>query len=332
MVEDNLARPANLGLWITPEKSSRSRDEIRGALEECGAKLVDGEGEGEGGGEGENYPLEAMEQLAKEVSAEEGGGGVVDSGTVPAAPPASPQPPAGSDSEPTAENDSAVSEATEEGTAKQESNTAPHPNGVVKDNDFSITVGVNKLVQIDHTLQEAFPGISPGQQLFSAVARLGPHVESHLEKVSKGIPSPPLPSPSPPQQRALTDHRSPSPDRVGKNRYAIHVYIWREIMAHVTAGLALPKASSNDSDVATKSHVLLQCPREGGLYFLDSVVEHAASLARADVVRVDPQDLEEMAGDYLGDAKYGSLYHFTLLIFYLFSIYFIFYFMILTGG
>ncbi|RPB28052.1 AAA-domain-containing protein [Terfezia boudieri ATCC MYA-4762] len=82
-------------------------------------------------------------------------------------------------------------------------------------------------------------------------------------------------------------------------------------MAHVTAGLALPKASSNDSDVATKSHVLLKCPREGGLYFLDSVVEHAASLARADVVRIDPQDLEEIAGDCLGDTKCLSLSNLT---------------------
>lgn len=101
----------------------------------------------------------------------------------------------------------------------------------------------------------------------------------------------------------LTD-QCQSIDGVGKNRYAIHVYVWREIMAHVTAGLALPKASSNDSDVATKSHVLLNCPREGGLYFLDTVVEHVASLARADLIRIDPQDLEEMAGDFLGDTKY----------------------------
>ncbi|KAF8420081.1 hypothetical protein EV426DRAFT_700708 [Tirmania nivea] len=261
VVEDNLARPTNLSLWITPERSSRSREEIKEALEACGAKLI---GEGE-----EEYPLEAVEQLAKEVSAEGRGGGVVDSGAVAAA--ASPQPPPGSDSDP--KEPATVSESAE---AKEE------PNDAVKDNDFSITVGVNKFVQIDHTLQEAFPGISPGQHLFSAVARLGPHAESHLEKASNG-----------------------------KNRYAIHVYIWREIMAHVTAGLALPKASSNDSDVATKSHVLLKCPREGGLYFLDSVVEHAASLARADVVRIDPQDLEEMAGDYLGDAKYFSLSNIT---------------------
>jgi len=87
-------------------------------------------------------------------------------------------------------------------------------------------------------------------------------------------------------------------------------------MAHVTTGLALPKASANDSDVATKSQVLLKCPREGGLYFLDAVVEHAASLARADVVRIDPQDLEEMVGDYLGDAKYCPLHHHIIACFF----------------
>ena len=84
------------------------------------------------------------------------------------------------------------------------------------------------------------------------------------------------------------------------------MYVWREVMANVTAGLCLPKTSSNDSDVATKSHILLKCPREGGVYFLDTIVEHVASLTRADVVRIDPQDLEEMAGDYLGDTKYCS--------------------------
>ncbi|KAI5791698.1 hypothetical protein DFH27DRAFT_631466 [Peziza echinospora] len=90
-------------------------------------------------------------------------------------------------------------------------------------------------------------------------------------------------------------------------KYATHIYVWREIIANVQAGLALPKPSFHDSAVALKSHLVLKCPRDGGLYHLDTIVEHVAALARADIVKIDAQDLEEIAGDYLGDSKYFSL-------------------------
>ena len=115
--------------------------------------------------------------------------------------------------------------------------------------------------------------------------------------------NPPKPLTMTPTPSQTPDNR-PSPNHVIRGKYMIHVHVWREIMAYLHAGLSLPKSSYNDSAVAMKSHLLLRCPHEGGIFFLDSIVEHAAALVRADLVRLDVQDLEEMAGDFLGDAKY----------------------------
>ncbi|TGZ81276.1 AAA-domain-containing protein [Ascodesmis nigricans] len=51
-----------------------------------------------------------------------------------------------------------------------------------------------------------------------------------------------------------------------------------------------------------KAHCLLHLPKEGGVYFLDTLAEKLASDAGADLIRLDAQDLAEIGGDYLGDS------------------------------
>ena len=178
-----------------------------------------------------------------------------------------------------------------------------------------VTYPVNKLVQMDGILQDKYPGVVDRASINSALTQLGESVQAQGSGLGgdlmkyltlEGFSSSGKPSPEPELDEKTVTEPPESAEGLIKNRYAMHVYVWREIMAYITAGLALPKVSSNDSDVATKSHCILRCPRDGGIYYLDTIVEHVASLTRADIVRIDPQDLEEMAGDYLGDTKFCS--------------------------
>ncbi|KAH0543912.1 hypothetical protein FGG08_001813 [Glutinoglossum americanum] len=84
-------------------------------------------------------------------------------------------------------------------------------------------------------------------------------------------------------------------------RYNLHEDIWKEVLSTIRTGLALPNPSFADDFLAAKAHVLLQCPKDGGIFFLDAIIEKAASVLNADLVRLDAQDLAEIGGDYIGE-------------------------------
>ncbi|KAI9868008.1 MAG: hypothetical protein M1830_005704, partial [Pleopsidium flavum] len=90
--------------------------------------------------------------------------------------------------------------------------------------------------------------------------------------------------------------------------YQTQYDIWLEIRAHVAAGLQLPSAEYANSFPATKPHLVLHCPEDGGIFFLDAVVESVASNIGADMICLDPQDIAELGGAYLGDASDTSPY------------------------
>lgn len=90
-----------------------------------------------------------------------------------------------------------------------------------------------------------------------------------------------------------------------KIRYRLHKSVWKEIVTNVRAGMLLPKGAYADSTVSTKSHIILQLPKDGGVYFLDSLVESVAAEVDADLVRIEAQDFSEIAGDYLGDSLHS---------------------------
>lgn len=84
-------------------------------------------------------------------------------------------------------------------------------------------------------------------------------------------------------------------------RYQLHQSIWKEVLANIRSGLSLPPSVYSENFAAQKVHVLLQCPRDGGIYFLDAVVEQAAREIGADLLRLDAQDIAEIGGKYLGE-------------------------------
>jgi hypothetical protein len=88
--------------------------------------------------------------------------------------------------------------------------------------------------------------------------------------------------------------------------YYLEENVWREIVATVKGGLLVSKPSSANSLAAMKSHCILQSPCRGSVYHLDSVVNKVAEDVGADIVRIDPLDLEEMIGDFVGDSRLGE--------------------------
>ncbi|KAI9804740.1 MAG: hypothetical protein M1825_001108 [Sarcosagium campestre] len=90
-------------------------------------------------------------------------------------------------------------------------------------------------------------------------------------------------------------------------RYHLHSSIWDEVLAAARAGLALPLPSYADSFPAFKTQLLLHCPKDGGTFFLSSLVERIRHNLGADLITVDAQDIAEIGGEYLGEGPYPSL-------------------------
>lgn len=81
-------------------------------------------------------------------------------------------------------------------------------------------------------------------------------------------------------------------------KYSIHVDVYMEILAALRAGLALrpPKNSANQQ--IPRAVTVLQCPKDGGTFYLDSVVETLAKKLGADLIRLDAQNIAQIVGPY----------------------------------
>jgi hypothetical protein len=78
------------------------------------------------------------------------------------------------------------------------------------------------------------------------------------------------------------------------SRFAISPYIRKELEAHLSAALLVQPGQTQESLTAHKTHIHLHCPKHGAIYFLDEIIEGAADVLDADVVRLDGQDLNEL--------------------------------------
>lgn len=82
--------------------------------------------------------------------------------------------------------------------------------------------------------------------------------------------------------------------------YTVPVDVYSEIYASFRGELRLPRPKINIKDVYRQDTVLL-CPRDGGLKFLNAVVQKIATLLEADIVRLDSEDIAQIIGQYLGE-------------------------------
>ena len=85
-----------------------------------------------------------------------------------------------------------------------------------------------------------------------------------------------------------------SANSIPQTRITISPYIRKELEAHLSAALLVPPGSSQENLAARKTHIHLQCPKRGAIYFLDEIIESVAKVLEADIVRLDGQDLDEL--------------------------------------
>lgn len=79
--------------------------------------------------------------------------------------------------------------------------------------------------------------------------------------------------------------------------------IMHEISSLVSAGLKLPSKKYNSEWTSSKSDLLLSCPINGANFFQDELVKHLALMNGADLIRLDPQDIAEIGGNYIEERQ-----------------------------
>lgn len=83
--------------------------------------------------------------------------------------------------------------------------------------------------------------------------------------------------------------------------------IWQELMAHIRTALTLGTSISGHRYHRTSTDrndsILLLCPQEGGTFYLNEIIEHAGAHLDVDIIRIDPQDLQQLAGNLYESAE-----------------------------
>jgi SpoVK/Ycf46/Vps4 family AAA+-type ATPase len=84
-------------------------------------------------------------------------------------------------------------------------------------------------------------------------------------------------------------------------KYTIHIDIYREILSAIKAGLILRPPRNIPMNSIPRPLTHLQCPKDGGTFYLDAVVETIAEKLGADVVRLDGDDIAQLIGTYVDE-------------------------------
>ena len=77
----------------------------------------------------------------------------------------------------------------------------------------------------------------------------------------------------------------------------------REISSVISAGLQVPSWQRAEIVASPKPHVVLFCPKNGGSSFLDAIGLQLAEENSTDLLRLTPQDIAEIGGDYMDDSS-----------------------------
>lgn len=85
--------------------------------------------------------------------------------------------------------------------------------------------------------------------------------------------------------------------------YDINKNILREISSLIRIGLepALPRTP--ETWMSSKADLLLYHPKNGGSFYLDELVTRLAATHKADLIRLDPQDIADIGGSYIDDRR-----------------------------
>jgi len=85
------------------------------------------------------------------------------------------------------------------------------------------------------------------------------------------------------------------------DRYSIHVNVYGELISNINAVLSLRPPPGVESKEILRPDILLQCPKHDGIAFMNQVVDTVAYDLKADIVRLDPDDIAQIVGEYMGE-------------------------------
>ena len=85
--------------------------------------------------------------------------------------------------------------------------------------------------------------------------------------------------------------------------YKLDLNNWREIFSIAKAGLQIPSWQRAEAVASQNPHPLLFCPRDGASPFLDWIGGCLAIDNSTDFLRLSPQDIAEVGGDYLDETS-----------------------------
>ena len=119
------------------------------------------------------------------------------------------------------------------------------------------------------------------------------------ERTSNISNSSPLPESEQPSVEAFDTSAEDPADHDLARHLEIDRSVLGEIISLVQAGLRIPEPQSADDVSSIKPHVLLCCPRNGALSYLDVMTQDIARTSKTDFLRLTPQDIAEVGGSYM---------------------------------
>lgn len=84
-------------------------------------------------------------------------------------------------------------------------------------------------------------------------------------------------------------------------KYSMHVDIYKEILASIRAGFKIRPSQAVDSKNVVRPVLHLECPKFGGISYLDSVIETISTKLEADLICIDPVDIAQILGPYIDE-------------------------------
>ena len=86
-----------------------------------------------------------------------------------------------------------------------------------------------------------------------------------------------------------------------KTKYNLNINVYEEIVSATRSGLLLRPPRNIPLTSVPRPFLHLQCPKEDGTLYLDSVVEAVTQKLSADLIRLDADDLAQIVGSYVDE-------------------------------
>ncbi|EMR08571.1 hypothetical protein PNEG_03048 [Pneumocystis murina B123] len=90
-----------------------------------------------------------------------------------------------------------------------------------------------------------------------------------------------------------------------EDTFAVTKNLILELISHLNTSFILNPEKKNENNSSRKANLMLTCPIKGSIYFLDAIVHEISNLLEADLIKISPQDLEDLVGDIFEEDRIG---------------------------